>query len=127
MAHTPKVRAVEIVPISARAGILRRFAAKGKSMAASSDGRVDHWRRFRRLLAVAATVAAIAVAAALTGLAVQGIELRLPLVIAVTVGISGSIMLAATLMGLVFVSARSGHDDAVKALNEPRRSRWPWQ
>jgi choline-glycine betaine transporter len=97
-------------------------------MAASPNERADHWHRFRRLLAVAAVVAAVTVAAALTGLAAQGVTLRLPLVLAVAAGITGSIMLAAALMGLVFVSARSGHDDAVKALNEQGRPTGrPWQ
>ncbi len=97
-------------------------------MAASPDKQADHWRRFRRLMAIAAVVAAVTVATALTGLAAQGVTLRLPLVLAVAAGITGSVMLAGALMGLVFVSARSGHDDAVKALNKQGRPKGrPWQ
>ncbi len=84
--------------------------------------RIDHWRRYRRLLAVALVVAGAAVAAALASLVAHGVELRLPLIIAVVAGITGSVMLAGALMGLVFVSARSGHDDAVEyPLNEQGR------
>ena len=89
----------------------------------------DHRRRFRRLLAIVVAVAVVAVVAALAVLAAQGIALRVPLVIAMTAGIGGSVLLAGALMGLVFASASSGHDDAVvDPTNEQGRPEGrPWR
>lgn len=87
------------------------------------------WHRFRRLLAVVAVVAVVTVAAALAVLDAEGVVLRPTVVIALTLGIGGSVLLAGALMGLVFVSAASGHDDAVKdPTNEQGRPEGrPWQ
>ncbi len=74
---------------------------------------VDHWRRFRRLMAFMLAIAAIAVAASLWLLHRQGTVLHLQFVIALGLGITLSLLLAGALMGLVFLSANSGHDDAV--------------
>jgi hypothetical protein len=73
----------------------------------------DHWRRFRRLMAVM-VVAAIATA----GLAVwqmraDGVPFHLHFVIAMGGGIILALLLAGALMGLAFVSNRSGHDETV--------------
>lgn len=74
---------------------------------------VDHWRRFRRLMVVVVAVAAVAVAAALWLLHRDGVVLRLHFMVAMGLGIAVSLLLAGALMGLAFVSANSGHDDAV--------------
>lgn len=70
-------------------------------------------RRFWRLMAVVALVAVAAAAAALAYMAATGTPLRLHFVIAMTLGIVLTLLLAGALMGLLFFSARSGHDDAV--------------
>mgnify|MGYP003392459952 len=70
----------------------------------------DHWQRFRQLMRWTAITAVVAVVAAITALIVSGAPIRLHMLIAVALGIGLSIMLAGALMGLVFVSARSGHD-----------------
>ena len=85
-------------------------------MAQPLPPRTDHWRRFRRLMLLMVGVAAAAVAAALLWLHRHGTPMPWPAVIAVTLGIGLSLLLAGALMGLVFVSARSGHDDTVDDL-----------
>ena len=95
-----------------------RFALKGKSMNHKSDtpatSAPDHWRRYRRLMLVMVSVALLTVATAFAVLHYQGVPLRLHLVIALGLAITFSLLLAGALMGLVFVSARSGHDDGVQ-------------
>ena len=79
-----------------------------------------HWRRFRRLMAFMLTIAAVAVSVSLWTLHRDGIVLHLHFVIAMGLGITVSLLLAGALMGLVFLSANSGHDDAVIDLSEDR-------
>lgn len=69
-------------------------------------------RRFWRLMAVVAVVAIAAVIAALVYMNATGTQLRLHFVIALTLGIALTLLLAGALMGLLFFSARSGHDEA---------------
>ena len=87
-----------------------------------------HWRRYRRLLAIAACVALATILIALFVLHREGVVLRLNFVVALTLGIGVSIMLAGVLMGLVFVSASSGHDaDVERPRPKPGPPRGPWQ
>ena len=79
---------------------------------AASAGQ-PHWRRFRRLMLVMFGIAVAAVAGALWTLHRQGVVMHLHFVIAMGLGITLSLLLAGALMGLVFLSANSGHDDAV--------------
>lgn len=64
----------------------------------------------------ASGAAALAIAAAFLWLRSEGVALNLHFVIALTLGIALSVLLGAALMGLVFLSARSGADDAVQDL-----------
>ncbi len=73
----------------------------------------DHWRRFRRLMVFMVTIAALAIAGALWSLHRDGVVLHWQFMLAMGLGIGMSLLLAGALMGLVFVSANSGHDDAV--------------
>jgi anti-sigma-K factor RskA len=75
--------------------------------------------RFWRLMAVMAVVALIAAAAALYYMHRQGTPLHLHFVIAMTAGIVATLLLAGALMGLLFFSARSGHDAAVSDIDDP--------
>lgn len=71
------------------------------------------WARFRTLMAWMTLAAAVCVAAVIVGLAaVQG-PLHLVTMLGVIGGVGGSVMLAAALMGLVFLSSGTGHDEDV--------------
>lgn len=73
----------------------------------------DHWRRFRRLM-VLMVVAAIATAGlAIWQMRAEGVPFHLHFVIAMGGGIILALLLAGALMGLAFVSNRSGHDETV--------------
>lgn len=69
------------------------------------------WRRYRRLMRWMALAAAIAVVLALAYLKSRG-PLPLAMVVATTLGVGLSVMLGTALMGLVFLSSVSGHDEA---------------
>lgn len=88
-----------------------------------------HWRRYRRLMATMLGLAVVAVGGALVVLTHEGVVLRPNFVIALALGIGVSLLLAGALMGLVFVSANSGHDDSVeRPLDKPDdRPRSPWE
>ncbi len=82
------------------------------------DPNREHWRRFRRLMLLM-LVLAVGTAALAVGLALRdGVPFHLHFVIAMGGGIVLALMLAGALMGLVFVSNRSGHDETV-ADNDP--------
>jgi hypothetical protein len=71
------------------------------------------WARFRKIMWWNAVVS---IATALAGLAFlrwQYGPLPLHMAIATVLGLSLSVMLAATLMGLVFLSSGSGHDETI--------------
>lgn len=75
------------------------------------------WARFRAIMAWMIAVAMACSAAAIVALAwVQG-PLRLVTMLAVIGGVGGSIMLAGALMGLVFLSSGTGHDEDVERLD----------
>lgn len=79
-------------------------------------------RRFRVLLLSALGAGAAAVPLALWYLSSAGVSLTPHLVLAVSLAILLSLLLAAALMGLVFFSAESGHDRRVadeNAAQEP--------
>jgi hypothetical protein len=70
--------------------------------------------RYRRLMK---WMVAVSFATAATGLLIMKIVLGtvpIHMAIAVTLGVFFSVLLAATLMGLVFLSSGSGHDDTVR-------------
>ena len=68
-------------------------------------------RRFWRLLGITAIVAALAIGAALYYAHATGTPLRLHFALAMSLGIGLTLLLAGALMGLLFFSARSGHDE----------------
>lgn len=73
----------------------------------------DHWRRFRRLMMLM-VIAAIATAGlAIWQMRAEGVPFHLHFVIAMGGGIFLALLLAGALMGLAFVSNRSGHDETV--------------
>ena len=72
------------------------------------------WARFRALMAWMTLAAAVCVAATIAVMGyVQG-PLHLVTMLAILGGVGGSVMLAAALMGLVFLSSGTGHDEDVE-------------
>ena len=67
-------------------------------------------RRFAYLFGSAAAAAALLGAGALWYIAAEGTPLRLHLVVSVLLAVTLSLLLAAGLMGLMFLSNESGHD-----------------
>ena len=75
------------------------------------------WARFRLLLAwMTATGAACSAGVIIVMAHVQG-PLRLVTMLAIMGGVGGSVMLAGALMGLVFLSSGSGHDENVRRID----------
>ncbi len=73
------------------------------------------WGRFRRLLGWMAVASALTACVALVALRYATGPLPLPLHMAIAsfLGVFFTVLLAATLMGLVFLSSGTGHDDRI--------------
>ncbi|MGH6614016.1 hypothetical protein [Sphingomonas sp.] len=71
------------------------------------------WRRFRRILAWMGLATAIVIAIAIVGLDHFYGPLSWIAILATIGGVGGSVMLAAALMGLAFLSSGTGHDESV--------------
>jgi len=81
----------------------------------------DHWRRFRRLMLLMTAVAFGTAALAIWRMRQDGVPFHLHFMIAMGGGIILALLLAGALMGLAFVSNRSGHDDLVSEPDLPGR------
>lgn len=71
------------------------------------------WARYRRLMRWMTAVALVAVLAGLTALRIMVGPIPIHMLIATCLGIFFAVMLMAALMGLVFLSSGTGHDEAV--------------
>lgn len=89
------------------------------SISADSDAPAAAWAAYRRTLRTTAMVAVLAAAAALAWLTADGAPLRWELWAAVAGGVGGTVMLSGALMGLAFLSARSGHDASIEDPHDP--------
>jgi uncharacterized membrane protein len=75
------------------------------------------WRIMRLLALFSIIIAAIAVI-----LVVQGEdEIQIHMMIATALGVALSVLLAGALMTLVFLSARSGHDEQARRVDEEEK------
>jgi hypothetical protein len=94
-----------------------RDSPPSRSMLTDPEGARYAWARFRRLLGWAG-VAALAV----SGLAIaliyrdQG-EIGWVTILAILGGVGGSVMMGGALMGLVFLSSGTGHDEDVERID----------
>lgn len=79
----------------------------------------DHWRRFRRLMLLMLLVALGTAGIAVWKMRADGVPFHLHFMIAMGGGIILALLLAGVLMGLAFLSNRSGHDDAVAESDSP--------
>jgi hypothetical protein len=69
------------------------------------------WRRYRRLMLWMAGAALVAVIGAIDYLKLQGGPFPIHMLIATIGGVGLTVLLAAALMGLAFLSSGSGHDE----------------
>lgn len=69
--------------------------------------------RFRQILRAGGWLALLAIVLALIALQLFDIPLNIHLVLATIVGVGGSIGVGVGLMALIYLSARSGHDEGV--------------
>ncbi|WP_226372639.1 hypothetical protein [Allosphingosinicella flava] len=74
--------------------------------------RADAWRRYKALMRWAAIVAAATVLLALIYLKASGVPAPIHMIVATVAGVGFTVLLGAALMGLVFLSNASGHDDS---------------
>jgi multidrug transporter EmrE-like cation transporter len=70
------------------------------------------WSRYRRMMKWMALAAAIAAALAVAYLKATSDSMPWPMVLATIAGVGLSVLLGTALVGLVFLSDRTGHDEA---------------
>ena len=81
------------------------------------------WARYKRLMRWMVLAATAAVILALIYLKLSGGPLQLHMVIATIAGVGFSVLLGTALMGLVYFSNASGHDDAATIKRSPDDAR----
>ena len=81
------------------------------------------WRRYRRLMLWMAGAAFVTTTVALTVLRIRNPDASIHLYIAAAAGIFLSVLLGTALMGLVFLSAGTGHDEAIEDRLEDERQK----
>lgn len=73
--------------------------------------RRSQWQRFRRIMRWMALVSILAAAAAVYFVMQGESELKIHMLLATALGAGLSVLLAAALMSLAFISSGSGHDE----------------
>ena len=76
------------------------------------------WARYRTILKWMMLPSIAAAIAALWWMHVYGGGLTIAVTIATALGVSLTVFMSAALMGLIFLSSGSGHDDDVNAFNK---------
>ena len=78
---------------------------------AADDEAALAWQRYKALMSWMILASIVTAALALLWLQQTGTEMRLHLVIATIAGVGLSVLVGTGLMGLIFFSNRSGHDE----------------
>lgn len=76
------------------------------------------WRRYRRVMAWMALIAAACAGAAVYALWRWTGPMPIHMIVATVLGVGLTILMAAALMGLIFLSSGSGHDEAVERFDQ---------
>lgn len=84
-----------------------------KSPLENADTAAVAWKRWRRMMMLVAGVTAITIAAALAYFSAQNEPVSIHFYIAIALGIGVTMLLGGALMGLVFLSSGTGHDDSI--------------
>lgn len=79
--------------------------------AADNRQRTAAWRRYKALMSWMALASVAAAALALAYLWLSGSDLTIHMAVATVAGVGLSVLLGTALMGLVYFSSNSGHDD----------------
>ena len=82
------------------------------------------WARYRRLMKIMGVFTTIAVILVLAWFFYRDGMVSIHFYIATALGIGGAMMLMAALMGLVFLSSGTGHDESVEDRMESDRTEW---
>ncbi len=92
------------------------------------DKAAHAWANYRRLMRIMSALTLLVIAAALGALYALGAIVSIHFVIATALGIGATMMLMSVLMGLVFLSSGTGHDESVSdPVNDEgdEANRWP--
>ncbi|MEC9068263.1 hypothetical protein [Pelagerythrobacter marinus] len=81
------------------------------------------WARYKRLMRAMVLVTLVVVALVLAYLYLTDSAHSFHFYIATALGVGATMMLTAALMGLVFLSSGTGHDESVTDLTEDERER----
>lgn len=71
------------------------------------------WARWRRLMGLMGLATVVVIAVALAWFWASGEPVSIHFYIAVALGIAGTMLLTGALMGLIFLSSGTGHDDTI--------------
>ncbi len=78
---------------------------------ADYQGAADAWARYRRMMKWMLLASVITVALSLWWLSRSGEEMPIHMVVATIAGVGLTMLVGTGLMGLVFLSSRTGHDE----------------
>lgn len=76
------------------------------------------WARYRRIFGIVAVVAVLSALVAVAALYISIGEFQLHASIAMAIGIGLSVLLGGALMGLIFMSSGTGHDERSRDATE---------
>jgi hypothetical protein len=98
--------------------LMKRAQREGMNIRKSALEDPDYaafaWGRYKRLMWWMVLASLIATLLGLGGLYVLLDDVPIPMLIATAAGVFFSVLLAAALMGLVFLSSGTGHDDVIE-------------
>lgn len=78
------------------------------------------WRRYKALMSWMALASIVAVLLALLYLWLAGVSFSIHVAIATAAGVGFSVLLGTALMGLIYFSSHSGHDEEISKTDEYR-------
>ena len=96
----------------------------GKSPLDDPEQAAFAWARYRRLMRFMFGITLGVVLIAFAIIYKSGVTVSVHFYIAVAIGLGMTMLLTAALMGLVFLSSGTGHDEAVDDSRDPGRKDW---
>jgi hypothetical protein len=92
---------------------------KPRNRLSDPESAAHAWARFRWIMRWVIATAMLAVVAALFYLWADGSPLTVAVIVATSAGVSLSVLLGGALMGLIFMSSGTGHDEEVGRPDPP--------